>query len=383
MSDEDLLDARGLREPRRRRVRRPVHRQHDGLRVRGDGDLADGLGDGPGRRTREGGRSRERGRRARRQGARGGPAAERDHHARVDRERDRRPSAPPAARRTGCSTCSRSRARRGWSWHIDDFERISRATPLLADLKPGGRFVATDLYRAGGVPRDPEAPRRRGRPARRRDHGHRPHDRRGGRGPPRRPPARRSSAADATRSSRRAASRSCAATSRPTAAVVKLAGTERLGQTGPARVFESEEDCFDAVKAGHPRRRRHRDPQRGPVRGPRDARDAPRHRRDRRRGPRRGGRAAHRRPLLRRDPRADGRARRPRGGQAAGRSPPFGRATRSRSTSSARRLDVDLSDEEIAERVAEYEPPKPHYSTGVMAKYARSVGSASEGAITS
>src|SRR5665811_747847 len=35
---------------------------------------------------------------------------------------------------------------------IDDFERISRKTPLLADLKPGGRFVATDLYRAGGVP---------------------------------------------------------------------------------------------------------------------------------------------------------------------------------------------------------------------------------------
>jgi len=35
---------------------------------------------------------------------------------------------------------------------IDDFERISRETPLLADLKPGGRFVATDLYAAGGVP---------------------------------------------------------------------------------------------------------------------------------------------------------------------------------------------------------------------------------------
>src|SRR4051794_6541471 len=35
---------------------------------------------------------------------------------------------------------------------IDDFERISRQTPLFADLKPGGRFVATDLYRAGGVP---------------------------------------------------------------------------------------------------------------------------------------------------------------------------------------------------------------------------------------
>src|SRR5947208_3130295 len=34
---------------------------------------------------------------------------------------------------------------------IDDFERVSRRTPLLADLKPGGSFVATDLYKAGGV----------------------------------------------------------------------------------------------------------------------------------------------------------------------------------------------------------------------------------------
>src|SRR5436305_4366970 len=35
---------------------------------------------------------------------------------------------------------------------IDDFDRISRRTPLLADLKPGGRYVAVDLDRAGGVP---------------------------------------------------------------------------------------------------------------------------------------------------------------------------------------------------------------------------------------
>jgi dihydroxy-acid dehydratase len=47
-----------------------------------------------------------------------------------------------------------------------------------------------------------------------------------------------------------------------------------------------------------------------------------------------------------------------------------------------RRLDVDLSDEEIAKRVAEYTPPEPGYKTGVMAKYARSVSSAAEGAIT-
>jgi len=47
-----------------------------------------------------------------------------------------------------------------------------------------------------------------------------------------------------------------------------------------------------------------------------------------------------------------------------------------------RRLDVDLSDDEIARRVAEYTAPEPRYRSGVMAKYARSVGSASEGAIT-
>jgi dihydroxy-acid dehydratase len=49
----------------------------------------------------------------------------------------------------------------------------------------------------------------------------------------------------------------------------------------------------------------------------------------------------------------------------------------------ARRLDVALGDDEIAARIAEYRPPEPRYKTGVMAKYARSVSSASEGAITS
>jgi dihydroxy-acid dehydratase len=47
-----------------------------------------------------------------------------------------------------------------------------------------------------------------------------------------------------------------------------------------------------------------------------------------------------------------------------------------------RRIDVALTDEEIAKRISEYEPPDPLYRSGVMAKYAASVGSASEGAIT-
>jgi len=37
-------------------------------------------------------------------------------------------------------------------WTIDDFERIRRRVPVLCDLKPSGRYVATDLHRAGGIP---------------------------------------------------------------------------------------------------------------------------------------------------------------------------------------------------------------------------------------
>jgi dihydroxy-acid dehydratase len=48
----------------------------------------------------------------------------------------------------------------------------------------------------------------------------------------------------------------------------------------------------------------------------------------------------------------------------------------------ARVLDVALSDDEIQRRIAEYESPEPAYATGVMAKYAATVSSASEGAVT-
>ena len=47
-----------------------------------------------------------------------------------------------------------------------------------------------------------------------------------------------------------------------------------------------------------------------------------------------------------------------------------------------RRLDVELSPEEIAHRLAAYVPPAPRYTSGVMAKYARLVASAAEGAVT-
>jgi len=48
----------------------------------------------------------------------------------------------------------------------------------------------------------------------------------------------------------------------------------------------------------------------------------------------------------------------------------------------ARRLDVRLTGEEIQERLVSWQPPAPRYTTGVMAKYARLVSSASSGAVT-
>jgi dihydroxy-acid dehydratase len=47
-----------------------------------------------------------------------------------------------------------------------------------------------------------------------------------------------------------------------------------------------------------------------------------------------------------------------------------------------RELNLELSDEEIAERLRDYEAPAPKYRNGVLGKYARLVGSASEGAVT-
>ena len=61
---------------------------------------------------------------------------------------------------------------------LDDFEAIRARVPVLCDLKPSGRFVATDLHRAGGVPQVMKILLEHGAAARRRAHDHRPDDRR-------------------------------------------------------------------------------------------------------------------------------------------------------------------------------------------------------------
>jgi dihydroxy-acid dehydratase len=264
---------------------------------------------------------------------------------------------------------------------IDDFEKISRRTPLLADLKPGGRFVATDLYAAGGVPlilnRLAEAGllhtdaitvtgdtigeiadgaiETPGQEVVR----------------PLSDPLKAEGGLAILRGNLA-----------PEGSVVKLAGTERTGQSGPARVFESEEECFRAVKD------QRLEPgdivvirNEGPAGGP---------------GMREMlqvtaaivGEGLGEEVALLTDGRFSGATRGLMAGHVAPEAVKGGPIAALRDGDTVtidvaeRRIDVELSDEQIATRIVEYRPPEPHYRRGVMAKYAASVGSASEGAVT-
>jgi dihydroxy-acid dehydratase len=265
---------------------------------------------------------------------------------------------------------------------IDDFDRISQATPLLADLKPSGRFVATDLYRAGGV----------GLLARRLDEA----------GVLKRDAMTISGrtigdeAANAEEVEGQEVVRPVDRPLKPTGGlailrgnlapegcVVKLAGTERLRHAGPARVFESEEDAFAAVdsqdiEVGDVVVIRNEGPSGGP--GMREMLQVT--------AALVGEGLGDSVALL-----TDGRFSGATHGLMAGHVAP--EAIRGGPIAAvqdgdeitididARRLDVALSDEEIAKRVEAYEPPEPRYKRGVMAKYAASVSSASQGATTS
>ncbi len=132
---------------------------------------------------------------------------------------------------------------------IDDFDRISERTPLLCDLKPGGRFVAPDLYAAGGVPLLMKRLKEAGllheseQTVTGETIGEIADDATEtagtGGGP----------AAERPDQGRPAGSRFCKGNLAPEGCVVKLAGHERVLHTGPARVFESEEDAMAAVTA--------------------------------------------------------------------------------------------------------------------------------------
>jgi dihydroxy-acid dehydratase len=267
---------------------------------------------------------------------------------------------------------------------IEEFDRISDATPLLCDLQPGGQYVATDLYEAGGVPLvmrrlqeagvlRPDALTVTGRTIA--EH-----------------------AAEAQETPGQPVVRGLSNPLKPTGGfailrgnvapdgcVVKLAGHERRHHTGPARVFDGEEAAMAAVLA-------HEISERdvvvirgeGPAGGPgmremlsvtaaivgeglgesvaliTDGRFS---------GATHGFMAAHIAP-------------------EAVRGGPIGALADGDEITidvEARRIDVALSDAEIAERLAAYEqPPRADEHIDVaIRKYAKLVGSAAEGAVTS
>jgi dihydroxy-acid dehydratase len=264
---------------------------------------------------------------------------------------------------------------------IDDFDRIASGTPLLCDLKPGGRFVATDMHAAGGCAvvasrlleaglLHEDVPTVSGRTIG--DHA---------RGASETPGQEvvRPLAKPLKLTGGLAILRGNLA---PDGCVVKLSGHERVHHRGPARVFESEEAAMAAVT--------NREIQSGDVVVIRNE------------GPAGGpgmremlavtaaivGEGLGESVALLTDGRFSGATHGFMAGHIAPEAVHGGpiAAVRDGDTITidvaARRIDVDLPDAEIAGRAAAYEPPAPAVRNGVLAKYAKLVSSASEGAVT-
>jgi dihydroxy-acid dehydratase len=260
---------------------------------------------------------------------------------------------------------------------LDDFDRLIAATPTLADLKPGGKFTAPDLERAGGsrllaqrlreCQRLHDCPTVSGRSI-----------------------FEEALAAVETPGQAvvRPASQPLKATGgmailrgtlAPEGCVVKLAGHERMRHTGPARVFDSEELAFAAVQAGAIRAGdvviiRYEGPRGGP--GMREMLAVT--------GALMGQGLGDSVALLT-DGRFSGATRGLMAGHVSPEAAVGGPIALVREGDSitldvaSRRLDVAA---DLDSRRDAWRPPVPRYTSGVMAKYAAMVSSASEGAIT-
>ncbi len=264
---------------------------------------------------------------------------------------------------------------------IDDFDRISSRTPLIADLKPGGRFVANDLYRAGGIPLvarrlldagklDGDCLTVTGKTI-----GEEVRDAEETPGQevvlPVSEPLKPTGGLVILRGNLA-----------PEGCVVKVAGHERTRHSGPARVFDREEDSFKAVQQGEINAGdvvviRYEGPMGGP--GMREMLGVT--------AALVGAGLGESVALL-----TDGRFSGATHGLMAGHVAPEAArggpiaAVRDGDTITfdvdARRLDVEISEEEMDKRLRQWQAPEPRYASGVMAKYAKLASSASEGAVT-
>jgi dihydroxy-acid dehydratase len=265
---------------------------------------------------------------------------------------------------------------------MDDFDRISRAVPLLADLKPGGRYVATDLYRAGGIPLVAKRLLEAGFL-----HG----DARTVSG---RTIGDEAAAAVETPAQEvvRPLSNPLKATGglvilrgslAPEGCVVKVAGHDRLHHRGPARVFDSEQGALAAVLANQIQPNdvvviRYEGPAGSPgmpemlaVTGALV------------------GQGLGDSVALMTDGRFSGATHGFMAGHVAPEAARGGPIAALREGDivvfdvPSRRLDVELPGEELAARLQTWTPRPARYARGVMAKYAQLVSSAAQGAVTS
>ncbi|MGD9933567.1 MAG: dihydroxy-acid dehydratase [Dehalococcoidia bacterium] len=269
----------------------------------------------------------------------------------------------------------------GVALNIDDFDRISEQTPLIGDMRPGGRYVALDMDQAGGTPllakRLLEAQKLNGNVM--------------------------------TVTGKTIAEEAEAATETPgqdvilpverplkptgglvilkgnlapDGCVIKVAGHERLLHSGPARVFECEEDAFAAVssnsiKPGDVVVIRNEGPRGGP--GMREMLGVT---------AALVGAGLGDSVALLTDGRFSGATRGLMAGHVAPEAAvggPIGFVREGETITfdiNARTLSVAITDEEFARRREGWTPPAPRYQRGVFAKYARTVSSAAEGAVT-
>jgi dihydroxy-acid dehydratase len=264
---------------------------------------------------------------------------------------------------------------------IDDFDRISRQVPLLADLKPAGRFVATDLHHAGGI---------RLVAQRLLEAGLLHADQITVTGKTIGEEAR-----SATETKGQEVVRPLDRPIKPTGglailkgnlapegAVVKVAGSNLQHHRGPARVFDGEQGALDAVlanqiKSGDVVVIRCEGPKGGPGMPEMLAVTAAI-----------VGAGLGESVVMVTDGRFSGATRGLMAGHVAPEAAAGGPIAAIREGDTIvfdipnRRLDVELSDQEIGSRLKAWQVPAPRYTSGVMAKYARLVASASEGAIT-
>jgi dihydroxy-acid dehydratase len=264
---------------------------------------------------------------------------------------------------------------------IDDFDAVSRRTPIIADLKPGGRYMAVDVHRAGGIQliarRLLEGGKLDGTAI---------------------TVSGRTLAEEASRAVETPGQDVIKTTDHPLkstgglvilkgslapeGAVVKIAGHERLYHRGPARVFDREEDAMHAVtskniKPGDVVVIRYEGPRGGP--GMREMLGVT------------GaivGEGLGDGVALATDGRFSGATRGLMVGHVAPEAARGGPIAAVQEGDMVvfdiekRRLDLEVSERDLIRRLADWRAPEPRYKSGVFAKYAALVSSASEGAIT-